>query len=56
MELRLQINSDGIAPKLLTPDGEEINGISEIILPSLDDNPSLLTVKFRVTSGIIALA
>ncbi len=56
MELRLQINGDGIAHKLISPDGEEVSGIAEIILPVLDDNDvPLVTVKFYLTSGILTL-
>lgn len=56
MKLQLKIDKYGMVHNLLTPDGEEIEGIAEIDLPPLrDDKFSLVTVKFYLTSGSLNL-
>lgn len=57
MKLHLKIDNYGLSHKLLTSSGEEIEGVVEIILPTINkkgDFPEVL-VKFHMDSGVIHL-
>lgn len=58
MKLHLQINNNGLSYKLVTPSGEEIEGVTSVILPELgvDNNFPEVTVRFMLSDCDIGLS
>jgi hypothetical protein len=58
MKLRLITDENGLNAQLQTPDGQTIEGVVAIVLPTLETTPDdfpTVTVKFAMTKSIIHL-